>query len=115
MCLPMLALLVFGGIQACDMIYLKHAMTQAAYEGSLEACKEDATSSDVTARVAQVLDKRGVVQYTCSLTPSGLQIEDMDVGTTVTVNVSVNVPPNLILSGFFPTPSTFAVKVVGCR
>ena len=59
-CLPVLTLVVFGSIQACNLIYLKHGAVTAAYEGTLELAKRNATNASMTARAQQVLDARGI-------------------------------------------------------
>ena len=60
-CLPMLVLIVFGSIQATNLIYLQHATTAAAYEGMLELARPNATNASVETRIQQVLDAREVV------------------------------------------------------
>lgn len=114
-CLPMLALLVFGGLQACDLVYLKHSLTSAAYEGSLELSKNDATLADVEARIQQVLDARGVSDTNCEILPAGTLIEQTPAGTTLTIVVTADTSPNLTLSGFFFSPPTLTGQVVATR
>lgn len=111
----MLALLVFGGIQACDMIYLKHSLTAAAYEGSLNLNKLDATNADVEASVQQVLDARGVTNTTISILPAGTDIELTAAGTPLTIVVTADVNANLKLAGFFVAPTTIAGQVAATR
>lgn len=112
-CLPMLALLVFGSIQACNLIYLKHALTSAAYEGTLELSRPDATSTSVTERVNQVLAMHDVVKPTITITPSGKAMTDLPQGSPVSIRVSANVNSNIALSGWFPMPSTLSHTAVG--
>lgn len=114
-CLPVLALLVFGGIQACDLIYLKHSLTAAAYEGTLEVNKFNATNADVEARIQQVLESRGVTNATYTVLPAGTQIENTPPGTTVTISVEADTSPNLLLSSFFFTPPKISGQVVASR
>lgn len=114
-CLPALALLVFGGIQACDMIYLKHSLTAAAYEGTLEVNKASAANADVQARVQQVLDARGVTNTTLKILPAGTEVNQSPPGTTITLSVEADTSPNLLLSGFFFTPAKITGQVVATR
>jgi Flp pilus assembly protein TadG len=112
-CLPMLALLVFGSIQACNLIYLKHALTSAAYEGTLELARPDATADSVTERVNQVLTMHNIKQSVVTITPGGKGMNQLAQGTPVSVRVSANVTPNVALSRWFPMPSTLAHTAVG--
>ncbi|MGI9457330.1 MAG: TadE/TadG family type IV pilus assembly protein [Aeoliella sp.] len=114
-CLPVLALLVFGSIQASDLIYLKHSVTAAAYEGSLELSKTDSSNANIEARIQQVLDARGITSTTYEILPAGTLIERTPPGTTVTVVVNADSIPNLMLSGFFYTPATVTGQVVTVR
>lgn len=112
-CLPMLALLVFGSIQACNLIYLKHALTSAAYEGTLELARPDATADSVTERVNQVLSMHNIKQTSITITPGGKGMNQLKQGTPVSVRVSASVKPNVALSRWFPMPNTLAHTAVG--
>ena len=109
MCLPALALLVFGSMQACDMIYLKHSLTTAAYEGSLEAARPDATTATVQSRVEQVMQIRGVKDGSVTITAAA-DIKDLGVGDSVRLVVRAPVKKNLMISGFFGTPNQLSVR-----
>lgn len=108
-CLPVIVLLLFGSMQACDMIYLRHSITTAAYEGSLEASRPDATTASVKARVDQVLGFRGVKEGTAKLNSAGADISETPLGDPITVSVTAPVRSNLMLSGFFLLPSNISV------
>ncbi len=114
-CLPVLALLVFGGIQACDLIYLKHSLTAAAYEGSLELSKTNSTNANIEARITQVLAARGVTEAEIEILPAGTLVEQTPPGVTLTVAVTAPTRPNLTLSGFFFTSPEFTGQVVTAR
>jgi len=113
--MPVLALLVFGGIQACDLIYLKHSLTAAAYEGTLEVNKASAANADVQARIQQVLDARGITNTTAKILPAGTQVNQVPPGTTITLAVEADTSPNLLLSSFFFTPAKMTGQVVATR
>jgi Flp pilus assembly protein TadG len=114
-CLPMLALLVFGSIQACDLIYLKHAVVTAAYEGSLELAKPSATNVSVVGRVQQVLNARNVSGTTVEILPSNTDINVVNPGQPITISVTANTGPNLMFSGFFLSPADVFSSVVATR
>ena len=111
----MLTLIVFGSIQACNMIYLKHGLVTAAYEGTLELAKRNATNSSVIARTQQVLDARGVVSSSITLLPSGVNVSTATPGDAVTIQVSAQVSPNMSLTGFLPMPTTLTGRIVATR
>lgn len=102
-CMPMIALLVFGCIQACDLVYLKHAITSAAYEGSLELIRPSATNTSVATRVGQVLDMRQIGDYEVNILPAGTDLTAVPVGQPVEIQVRAKVDSNLVLKGWFST------------
>lgn len=114
-CLPLLMLIVFGSIQACNLIYLKHGCITAAYEGTLELCKSNATNSTIASRVQQVLTARGVKASTIKILPAGIETSASSRGTPFTIEVTAEVRPNMSLSGFFPVPKTVTGRVVSTR
>lgn len=102
-CLPLICLLVFGSLQACNLIFLKHSITTAAYEGTLELVKSGSTSKSVTTRVEQVLEMRGVKNYKVDLKPGNKKVEKTAPGFPFQIEVAADVNPNLILRGWFAT------------
>ena len=114
-CLPVLTLIVFGSIQACNLIYLKHGVVTAAYEGTLELSKRNATNASIIARAQQVLTARGIKASDIRLTPAATDIAAAAPGTQFTVEVSATVRSNMSLSGFFPLPATVISRVAATR
>jgi Flp pilus assembly protein TadG len=113
-CLPMLVLVVFGSIQACNLIYLKHGCVSAAYEGSLELAKGNASNSSVSSRAQQVLDARGIRSSQIRLVPAS-EVASASRGTPFTIEVTADVATNMSLSGFFPLPRTVTGRIVSTR
>jgi Flp pilus assembly protein TadG len=114
-CLPVLTLVVFGSIQACNLIYLKHGAVTAAYEGTLELAKKNATNASVTARAQQVLDARGILNGQISIVPAGTEIGDAAPGSEFTIQVTAQVRSNMSLSGFFPLPPSVTGRIAATR
>ena len=114
-CLPVLVLVVFGSIQATNLIYMQHAVTSAAYEGMLELSKPNATNASVIARVQQVLDARELKKTTIFIKPDGTDISQVPTGGEVTIVARAKVKPNLTFSGFFATPNVVIARLVGTR
>lgn len=94
-CLPVLVMLVFGSFQACDMLFLKHAVTTAAYEGTLGVSKSDATTKSVCDAARQVLTALNIRDATVSTLPAGVDVSNVSPGAMVTVVVSAPVASNL--------------------
>jgi hypothetical protein len=108
----MLVVLVFGSIQACDLILLKQAMTTAAYEGTLELVRPDSSTAGVRTRVEQLLDLRGVDDYTVTIEPAGVNLAETVAGTPITITVSASTASNLMLNGFFAVSSRIETQLV---
>lgn len=114
-CLPLLTLIMFGSIQATNLIFLQHATTAAVYEGSLEMAKSNATNASVQSRIQQVLDARDVVNSTISILPGGTDISQTPPGTVLTLEVTANVSSNLSLFAFFVMPNEVTGRLVATR
>ncbi len=114
-CLPILVTVVFGSIQACNLIYLKQAVTTAAYEGTLELAKTSATTSSVMARAQQILVARGVKGGEIKLIPVGQEINTMSPGDKVTIQITAPTGSNLILNGFFAVANDVTAELVATR
>jgi Flp pilus assembly protein TadG len=114
-CLPMLTLVVFGSIQACNLIYLKHGCITAAYEATLELAKPNATNSSITSRAQQVLTARGIGSSQIHLLPLGTEAANVAAGTLFTIEVTAEVQPNMSLSGFFPVPANVTGRITATR
>jgi len=114
-CLPVLSLIMFGSLQATNLIFLQHATTAAAYEGSLELAKTNATNSSVEARIQQVLDAREVINSSIAILPAGTNVSQTPPGTLLTLEVTADVRSNLTLFGFFVTPEKASSRIVSTR
>lgn len=115
-CLPLLTLLIFGSIQACEALYLRHSVVTAAYEASLELSRPDATDAAVSARIDQVLAVRGVKSATHSIAfAGGSSISDATPGAQAVVTVTAPIGGNLALMGFFPLPGSVTAQLTCTR
>jgi Flp pilus assembly protein TadG len=93
-CLPVLVLIILGSIEACNMIFLKQALTEAAYQGVMVAMRPNATEGDITARVQSILDARNIQQ-------SGIEVANgnfgaVTAGSVFTVRVDAQMSGNRI-------------------
>ncbi|WP_145073902.1 TadE/TadG family type IV pilus assembly protein [Aureliella helgolandensis] len=83
--LPVIVLLVFTSLEIADGIFLKQAVTIAAYEGARAATRPGGTNATASARIAEVLAAREVADYTVVYTPEITPTTPR--GTEVTVTV----------------------------
>ena len=91
-CLPTLLILVFGSIELTNMIFLKQAITAAAYEGARTAIRTDTNDAQVWTRVNELLAVRNVRQAQIQVAPS--LVDQLPRGTPITVRVSAPISAN---------------------
>ncbi len=85
-CLPLILLVTFGGIEGASMIFTKQALVASAYEGIKVAVTDNATEDDVLAATQAVLDGRLLEGATVEILPSNFS--DVDAGTPILVRIS---------------------------
>lgn len=85
-CIPIIALIVYGSIEASSLVFLRQAMVQASYEGIKVAADPDATTENARNAAMQVADARGFEGVTVAFEPSN--IEDLERGTIITITVT---------------------------
>jgi Flp pilus assembly protein TadG len=106
-CLPVILLLVVGAIEGSNFIFLKQAVTTAAYESAQTLTRVGGTKTKAENRVVQVLSARSIDQSTITFSPAN---PDAVVrGQMVTVSISVPVSANSIgLDWFFDNQTVTA-------
>ena len=108
-CLPLLFLMVFGGIEAANGIFLKNHLTVAAYEAAKIATTVGKTVPEAKTRAEEILTQQGFNDIDVIVNPSTTAA--MSSGSLVTVTITA--PANLNSIG--PTvihSSTMKVKAV---
>lgn len=85
-CLPVIVLIVFGGIEAANLLFLRQTLVQAAFEGVKTGVKNNGTDEAVTASVQSVTDGRNLENVSITLTPSN--VETLERGEFFEVTVS---------------------------
>jgi Flp pilus assembly protein TadG len=101
--LPLLLMVVFGGIEICQRIFLRQSAAIAAYEGARLAARRTTDAAEVIERVEQIMVDRNVTGATVETIPSDLSA--VDVGDQVTVRIRIPYPQN--------TPSSFVLSGTG--
>ncbi len=96
--LPLLFLIVFGAIQACNAIFSKQFITEVSYQGTMTASKPNTAKSAVLAEMNQLLVARGITTATCNVVGvSGTDYDLLPSGQMF--KVTVTVPPTTNQSG----------------
>lgn len=85
-CLPVIVLIVFGGIEAASMLFLRQTLVQASYEGIKTAVKPDGTSSAATASATAVCNGRNLRDVQIVVSPSN--IESLNRGDIIEITVT---------------------------
>ena len=103
LCLPVLALLTFVTVEACNAVYLRQSLTIAAYEGARTAILPKSTAGNASQQAKQILNDRGVKGFTIKVSPTNLQ--KVAVGDFIKVSVEATMSSN----------STFLQPIFGGR
>ena len=85
-CLPVIVLLVFGGIQSASMLFLRQTLVQASYEGIKTAVKTGGNLADAEAAAQSVTDGRNLEDVSILIEPS--DIENVERGQIIRITVS---------------------------
>lgn len=109
-CLPVLALLVFGGIEAASCIFLKQSLNIAAHEAAREATRPNATTTEAHTAAQAVLGSREVHGATVRF-PGG-DVAAVGRGETVAVEVRTTCRANSPLAGHFLPNRQLVARVV---
>ena len=103
LCLPLLIVLTLGTIEVCSAMFLKEAVTIAAYEGARVGIQRRGTNDNVERRIHDFLDERGIVYSENSIQISEPSFDDAQelqhVTTTVTVPCESNTFTGWVLAG----------------
>ena len=96
-CLPVLMVLILGSIEATSAIFVRQALTTAAYEAAREAARTGATTLTATARGQAVLDARRIRNSTIQFTPSNVSTAGR--GNIITIEVTATLSGNSPFTG----------------
>ncbi len=86
-CLPVIVLLVFASLEGANMLFLRQAVVQSAYETAKSVAKTNGVQATAQTLGEQVLSSRGVPSPTVTFTPANVQT--LLPGTPFTVTVAV--------------------------
>lgn len=80
---------MLAAIETCTVIFLKESVTLSAYEGARIGIHKNATDAQVSSRIQEFLDSRGIEYEDNFLTFSNPSFDDADALENVTVTVTV--------------------------
>ncbi|MEO8268408.1 MAG: TadE family protein [Aureliella sp.] len=86
-CLPVIVLLVFASLEGANMLFLRQAVIQSAYETAKSVAKTNGVQSRAVTLGEQVLFSRGIVTPTIIFNPANVTV--LAPGTPFSVSVSV--------------------------
>lgn len=85
-CLPVIALLVFGALEGANMLFLRQAAIQCAYETAKAAAKRSGSQAEGQQLGQDVLTSRNIVPTAIQFSANA---DALPAGTPFTVTVSV--------------------------
>ena len=109
-CLPILVLLVFGSIEASSFIFLKQALSVAAYEGAREAALSNSTATAAEDRATNILTARNVRGFAVRFPDRNP--EKAKRGEEIAVEIVAPTQPNSPLAGQFISNRDLIARVV---
>lgn len=112
-CFPVLVILVFGGVELANGIFLKQVLTTAAYEGARVAAQPTGTNTTAQARINAILAARSVQGGTSTFNPT--ISATLARGTRFTVTVTAPVSSNQLLPGWSKFTGNLSYSVVMVR
>ena len=86
--LPVLLLVMFGTMNASQLMYFRKSLVVAADEGVRLASQRDSTSADIQSRINAVLTSRRVTNSTVTLVPD--TFENSKPGDMIQVQIQAN-------------------------
>ncbi len=114
-CLPVIFLIVFASIEACNMIALKQIISESAYNGALLALRPNAEEAEIIAGIHTVLTARNVTPSNVFIAgEGGAAYDSLRHGDPVTVTVEAETNENVAgpqLFGFAETLSCTATAI----
>jgi Flp pilus assembly protein TadG len=109
-CLPVLVLLVFGAIEASSFIFLKQALTVAAYEGVRETVRPGSNNANGVDRAENILAARTVNDFSINF-PNG-EASSANRGDQIVIEVSAPTATNSPLAGQWLANQTLTARIV---
>lgn len=89
--LPILFILVFGGIEIANAIFVQQFITEVSYHGTVEAMKGNAIEAGVVAKMNDQLQSRGIVNASVEIKGTdGSAFDTLPAGSPFFVQISLD-------------------------
>jgi len=111
-CIPIVILLMFGTLEACSAIFLRESLTVAAYEGARVGVRRRATFEMVEDQCNAVLEARGIVNATVTITPNDFNTLSALEPITVTVSAPLEGNSSYVFNYFSNRQTTSSVSMM---
>ena len=109
-CLPLLMLIVLGAIEATHAMFLKQALSAAAYEGMRVAIEPRSTQAEAVAQVNSILNSRLVKGSSLVFNPANT--ENVERGQKISLEISAPISANSPFIGKVIADRTLKVRTV---
>lgn len=110
-CLPIVLTITVATIDLCSAMFLKESLTIAAYEGARLGVPKGGTDAQVSARVVELLEERGIEYGAASVVSITGSFDTAETMEHVTVTVEVPAAGNLISATQFFRDATLRADV----
>lgn len=115
-CLPLIFMIVFASIEACNMIALKQIITEAAYDGAMIAVRPDGDETSITSTINTVLAARNVTPNAVVIEGSGgAAYPTLTHGDEVTVTIEVIADNNVVGPQLFSHSRVLTGAITGIK
>ena len=94
-CLPILTVLIFGSIEACNLVFLKQSLIEAGYEGALLGSRPSATEGDIVQRVQTTLAAKSIVNSNIAVITHGPTFDNLQAGKRFSIRVDASIDGNV--------------------
>lgn len=111
--LPVLAMIVFGSIEAAHSIQIKQGLTITAYEAAMHATSTGVNETQARQRAEAIADAFQINDLEVSFSPA--ITSDLKSGTTVTVTVSAPLSSNRAGPSYFFVNGSLEVQATMVR
>jgi Flp pilus assembly protein TadG len=115
-CLPLIFTIIFGSIEACNMIALKQILSEAAYDGALMALRSDSDETAIISNINSVLAARNITPSNVQIQgPGGSNFDSITHGQSVSVTVEAQTDGNVLGPQLFGLAKTLSAVAIASK